>query len=1067
MSSPDRPETRAQAASEPPPDGDARLSAGRREATALCYDLVGSTELFRLSDLEDIQDLLADIHQLAGEAVRAHGGVLRDELGDGGLALFQLPVASKDAVSSAIDAGLAIVKGCREVATARAQDDLHVRVGIATSLVLADPDQGKSGAPRVTGAALAMAARLQAIAEPDTVVVSDKVHTLARRSHVFVYLGIRQLKGFDPGEVVWRVLRRRRVINRFSIYGRLRTPMFGRQAELALALDRWREAAAGKGQILFLEGEAGIGKSRLLHEILRRTRAERPRVLRFQCSPWGRRSMLHPIVNGIVNVDLRSAERGGQHTFDSVRALLAREGIVSPDVVETISFLVGAGGSAVEPLGGAGADRLRDRMFAAMRHCLQQWADPGPLILAVEDVHWIDPTSEELLEELGRAIGRHPVLLILTSRSAPPSDWQDLGNLTPIPLRRLDEADARLTVAAMGRTDSPAEQSDEASDLIYHVTGGVPLFIEELYQWLMESAGEGRSPWQESLSRVRSASLESILSARLAGLGAAKEVAMAASVLGRRFDTPLLGAILPTVAAEALEGQLDNLVDAGLLVRERFLGARSFAFRHALIQETLYGMLLRKSRQVFHRRVMAAIKRTPELGHLMGTAVLAWHAERAGMTEEAVELYIKAGEESFALSAMTEARQLVEHALDLINGIGAEALREGLKLSAIAALGPVLTSTEGKKSAQACQLYEEAVQMTRRRPAEEQARWFPIYWGWWYTGSDFAVMRERAQAILGDLRSVADAEVQLQARHCVWAIDFNVGRHDSCLAAVDAGLRLYEPGRGRETFALYAGHDAKVCGLGQKGLSLWLTGRCASAIQSVAQCREWASRIGHLGSLAHAYDIEAMLHRYRRDFSSLRTVAASMLHLAEHHGVPAIGIKARIFEGWCIGLTGDPEGGRKLVEQNFAVHREIDTVEDFPVYCDMLAELMALTDEAEAGVDLLAMAIQEAERTGHRYWLAELHRRRALLLWQANAPPIDVVSTLETALQVAQEQNASALLLSAAESARGLGLAAHIPAAFQPHIERAHAQIESGPPLVECPETVPPGRRNRTFLALW
>jgi predicted ATPase/class 3 adenylate cyclase len=1072
MSSPDRPETRAQAptASEPSPvseDTDARLSAGRREATALCYDLVGSTELFRLSDLEDIQDLLADVHRLAGEAVRAQGGVLRDELGDGGLALFQLPVASKDAVSSAIEAGLAIVNGCREVATARARDDLHVRVGIATSLVLADADQGESSVPRVTGAALAMAARLQANAEPDTVVVSDKVHTLARRSHVFVCLGMRQLKGFDHGEVVWRVVKRKRVIDRFSIYGRLRTPMFGRQAELALALDRWREAAAGNGQILFLEGEAGIGKSRLLHEILRRARAERPRVVRFQCSPWGKRSMLHPIVNGLINVDPRSAERGGQLTFDSVRTLLAREGIVEPDVVETISFLVGAGGPAVETLAGAGADRLRDRMFAVMEHCLQQWANPGPLILAVEDVHWIDPTSQELLEELGRGIGSHPVLLVLTSRSAPPSAWQDLGNLAPIPLRRLDEADARLTMAAMWRTDRPEQISDEASDLIYQVTGGVPLFIEELCQWLMESAEEGRSPWQEALSRVRSASLESILSARLAGLGAAKEVAMAASVLGRHFDTPLLGAILPTFDAGALEGQLDTLVDAGLLVRDRYLGARSFAFRHALIQETLYGMLLRKSRQVFHRRVMAAIKRTPELGHLMGTAVLAWHAECAGMIEEAVERYIRAGEESFALSAMTEARQLVEHALQLINDIDGEARREVLKLSAIAALGPVLTSTEGKKSAQACQLYEEAVRITRRRPAEEQAGWFPIYWGWWFTGSDFAVMRERAQTILGDLRSVADAEVQLQARHCVWAIDFNVGRHDSCLAAVDAGLRLYKPGRGRETFALYGGHDAKVCGLGQKGLSLWLTGRCASAVQSVSQCRDWAHKIGHLGSLAHAYDIEAMFHRYRRDIRSLRTVVASMLDLAEHHGVPAIGIKARIFEGWCMGLTGDPHGGRRLVEQNFEANREIDTVEDFPVYWDMLAELMALTDDADAGVDLLAMAIQEAERTGHRYWLAELHRRRALLLWQADAPPSDVVSALEMALQVAREQSASALLLSAAESARALGLAAHIPAAFLPHIERAHAQIEPGPPLVECSETVPPGRDNRTFLALW
>ncbi|MFW6077723.1 MAG: ATP-binding protein, partial [Hyphomicrobiales bacterium] len=715
----------------PAPDADARLSDGRREATALSYDLVGSTELFNRSDLEDIQDLLADVHHRAEEAVRAQGGLLRDELGDGGLALFQFPAASKDAVSSAIEAGLAIVKGCRTLAADRRRDDLHVRVGIATSQVLADSSQGESTAPRVTGVAPAMAVRLEALAEPDTVVVSDKVRRLARRSHVFTYLGEHRLKGFAESERVWRVLKRKPVIDRFSIYGSLHTPMIGRQSELALAIDLWGKAAAGEGQLLFLQGEAGIGKSRLVHELLRRTRAERTRMLRFQCSPWGTRSMLHPLVNSLVNLDPGTAERGGQLTFDTVRALLAREDIVQPDVVETVSFLVGAGGPAAEALAGAGPDRLRDRLLAVMRHCLQHWAEAGPFIIVVEDVHWIDPTSQDLLEELGRAIGSHPVLLVMTSRSAPPPAWRDLDNLVCNVLPRLDEAEARRTMEAMWRTESPDETPAEASDLIYQVTGGVPLFIEELCQWLIESAEAGHHPWQEALSRVRSASLESILSARLAALEPANDVAMAAAVLGRRFDTALLAAILPKLEPAALEGHLDRLADAGLLVRDRFLGDRAFSFRHGLIQETLYGMLLRRSRQVFHSRVMAAIRRSPDLGQSLAPPVRAWHAERAGMIEDAAELYISAGKESFALSAMTEARQLVEHALDLIGQVGNTARREVLQLRAIAALGPVLTSIEGKKSAQACRLYDEAIEIARHRPAEEQAGWFPIYWGWW------------------------------------------------------------------------------------------------------------------------------------------------------------------------------------------------------------------------------------------------------------------------------------------------------------------------------------------------
>ena len=307
----------------------------------------------------------------------------------------------------------------------------------------------------------------------------------------------------------------------------------------------------------------------------------------------------------------------------------------------------------------------------------------------------------------------------------------------------------------------------------------------------------------------------------------------------------------------------------------------------------------------------------------MALAALAEHAERGGLIQDAAAGYIAAAKESSARSAVAEARHLLERSLSLLEGIPHGELRERLELSALAALGPILTSTEGNKSPDACLLYERGVEMARRRPVSEQVEWFPLYWGWWFTGADFAIQRERAEAVIADLRDVADPQIQLQARHCAWAIDFNMGRHEACIEAVDAGMLLYQAGRGRENLTLYGGHDAKVCGLGQRGLSLWFKGYPERAVDSVRESTEWAQEIGHLGSIAHAYDIAAMLHRYRRNYAALQSVAEAMERLARKHDLASLRAKALIFEGWSEGNTGDAKRGRILAEAGFAIQREI------------------------------------------------------------------------------------------------------------------------------------------------
>jgi predicted ATPase/class 3 adenylate cyclase len=990
----------------------------RREVTALCYDLIDSTKLLAHLDLEDFQDVIAGFQEQAGAAVRAYGGSVRETLGDdGGMAFFGYPLPMEDSATEAIQAGLDIVQACRELAARSGSGDLHVRIGIATSEVIVQDAQGSTDA-MVVGFAPALASRLQALAPPDTVVVSESTRAVARRHFTFQHLGTRTLKGLDEALPIWSVKRRSVGPSRFFASGKLRARMIGRDAELKQALKCWDEAAAGHGQALFVEGEAGIGKSRMLHEILRGTRGRRGRILLFQCSQRGMDSALAPLID-VVRSASGASDVGGELTVKQVGQLMHREGVHDPDVIEMIAFATGAAVQSVRIAGETGHQRIRDRIIWAIRRCIDTWCESGPVIVGIEDLHWADPTSQDVLKALAGWIQTKRILLLCTSRD-PPS-WLESGpHIHRLHLDRLQAADTALLLSQLWSTKEGSAIPPEAVTLVHERTNGVPLFLEEVSQWLASSGEAG--DWKRALSGVRLSSFEKLLSARLGGLGPAKVVAQAAAAFGREFDEDLLREIVHDIPEEHVSASFGELVDANILVRRNVGPVPGYGFRHALIQESLYDSLLRKSRVSLHRQIYEAAANRTNGQIRMGAAILAEHADRAGLYVEAVTNYIAAAKESSRRSAMVEARNLLERARQIIEKILPGDEQERLELAVLAALGPVLTSTQGTKHPEACALYERAVEIARRRPASEQAGWFPIYWGWWYTGADFAVQHERAETVIAALRDVDDPEVQLQAQHCVWAIDFNMGHHDTCIAAVDKGLALYQSGRGRESLTLYGGHDPRVCGLGQKGLSLWFKGFPRQAVASVEESLQWANEIAHVGSLAHALDIAAMLHRYRGNLEALAETTGEMTRLTEAHDLHSLAAKALIFNGWRTARLGDPHEGRRSAEEGFAIQRRIGTREDFPVYSEMLAEILSLLPEADAAVGVLNEALEEAERTGHLYWLPELHRRRAQLAAALGAGGDDIAASLETALRLAHGQNAAALFVAACETALSLGV---------------------------------------------
>ncbi|MCZ4092235.1 ATP-binding protein [Sinorhizobium psoraleae] len=1001
----------------------------RRIVTALCYDLVGSTNLMQLMDIEDYQELMTAFQVAARRSIASHSGIIQHEAGDGGVALFPIELDAKDAASLAIRAGLDIIDGCRRVGREAGRDDLHVRVGVATSIALVNEAKMENWTQEpVTGAALAMATRLEGIAVPDSVLVSEDTRNLAGRSHAFVFQGSKVLKGFSEPEKVWRAFGHKIEVNRFYAYGRLGGPFIGRESELAAITSVWNGVLAGQGEVVLIEGEAGIGKSRLLREVRRKTRDRRSKLFFFQCLPGGFRSTLHPLRNSLPG---GISEAGGQLTAAAVANLFARNGIYDAEATDVFAYLLGAqGGNGL--LSGSDPKAIRGKAHRAVFRALQAACRNGPVVVIVEDVHWIDPTSQDLLAEAAQAVRELPILLVITSRPRPhpagsrlaggQAHWLDAANPTRLSLHALDRDETRLAIEARW-PEHRLSVLPELFDVTERISGGVPLFIEEICQWVSENVGTDTMNLSESVKPSHVSAFEGILDARLQHLGPARDVARAGAIAGTQFTLPLLRALLPDFSKKSLASAADRLCETGFLMRMRAPGRVAFGFRHVLIQETIYNGLLRKQRQTLHRRLFGAVSQERHLAAWIDTGELAEHAERAGLLSNAVELFIAAGKESSSRSAMIEARQYLEHALALCERLGAGHAVEPLQLSALIALGPILTGLVGLNSPPARKLYEDGVEIARRQPMEDQYKWFPIYWGWWLTGADFRVMHDRALQVRTMLAETEDPEIRLQINHCIWAIDFNLGHHRETQAAIEAGLALYDEQSAKTGRTLYGGHDAKVCGLGQLALSLWLTGQSRSSDAALSKMITFVDRIAHTPSKAHSLDTEAVSAFYRDDFERLIDISGRMADFARKHEMQSLTGLSLLFEGWARAHLENLASGHRTFQSGLSLLKQLGAVIDLPIYLYMHATMLGLAQKYEAAIDVANEAIEKAKETHHAYWLAELYRCRAVLHARNNATKDVVVADLRSALEIAERQGATALLRRAQRSIRELGVA--------------------------------------------
>ena len=653
----------------PPPPGDGnevaatdptgastgpRDVAERRYLTVLFCDLVGSTELSRRLDPEEIRDLMRAYQDAVAGVITRYGGYVAKYLGDGVLAYFGWPVAFEDQAERAVRAGLGL-GGAVSTITASDGTILAVRAGIASGEVVVGDLVSATGTETgaVSGDTPNLAARMQAAAEPGEVLITEETRRLLGSAFEVESRDGLKLKGFDDAHVGYLVSQERLVESRFeALRGSSLSSLVGRMQEVALLRERWAEARSGQGAVVLLSGEAGIGKSRLVEALVQEADGNDGQVVRLQCSPYFVDSAFHPLVERIrQRADLVPGEPLASQ-LDKLRAVLPQEDSDLDAALGVYARLLSIDiesddGPTTEERGPA---QIKELTLKVLVEGLVQRACQKPLLLVVEDAHWVDPSSLEFLERLVPIIAELPMQMVVTHRPEWSSDWGDLfGHVTPLTLGRLNRDQiAELIEGLFG--DRPPER---LIDDISQKTDGVPLFIEEFCQAISDQGG------RETAEEITvPTSLQSSLMARLDRLPpAAKSLALVASVIGREFDAGLLEEVAG-ISASALSDGLAALRQMQVIFASGN-SSGTFVFRHALIQDTAYQSLLSKRRREYHAAVARALEhhhpdilgREPEL--------VARHYHLAGEETAALPLWTRAAKRALSRSAAFEA---VSHA---------------------------------------------------------------------------------------------------------------------------------------------------------------------------------------------------------------------------------------------------------------------------------------------------------------------------------------------------------------------------------------------------------------------
>ena len=986
----------------------------RRQLTVMFCDLVGSTALSKELDPEDLSNVIRNFQGTCRKVIAEFGGTVARYMGDGVLVYFGYPRASEHDAERAILAGLGIVDAVSRIENRGVH--LQTRIGIATGLVVVGEVIGEGFAREqaVVGETPNLAARMQSLAEPDSVVIADETRRLAAGLFDYVDLGRRELKGFPEPMQAWQVRHERTIESRFdALHGEhALAPLIGREEEVEVLVRRWQQARAGSGQVVVLTGEAGLGKSRLAQSLRDQIGDEPHTMLRYFCAPYYQNSALYPFITQLERAARLAREDSPQTRLEKLEALLARAGQPATHSVPLLASLLGIPTGERYPAIELSPPQRKEHTLAALEEQLAGLARQRPVFALFEDLHWIDPTSLELLGRTVDDIATMPVLLLLTARPDFSVPWIGAPQVTSIALKRLAHGDgAALVQTLTGGKALPREVLEQ----IVAKTDGVPLFVEELTKTLLESGVLAEHDDRYTLrgplpAMAVPSTLQDSLMARLDRLGTAKEIAQVGAVLGRSFSHELMTAVTPTPEG-ALQAGLQQLCAADLLQVRGTPPEATYTFKHALVQDAAYNSLLRTRRQTLHAHIARVLEARFADTVANQPERLAQHFTGAGLGEQAVGYWLRAGQNALQRSAYLEAVGHFTQGVELVQLTTASRERNEIELNLRSGLGVALIATRGYAADEVHRNYARAGELCEE--TGETPQLIPALYGKWV----YHLLRgDRDDCFdIADLlhRFADDPEQPLVTASARAISHFYQGDLPLADGLLEDCMRRYDPAQHKTLAAVY-GDDAALLPHFYHFWCSWLRGFADSARRQQAEAQALAERYATPYILAVALLFEMILQHELRDVPATRATALRLKELSEENGYPFFVALGSIGHGTARVLQGDTDGIAEL-EGGIAGFRATGARLPVPYYLHLLVEARLHTGDIEQGLETVEEAITLTRAQVDRFYEAELCRQKGELL-AASGKPDEAEANLREAMSIARTQGASVFELRAAAS---------------------------------------------------
>ena len=961
--------------------GDAATSVSsaieRRHMTFVFCDLVGSTELSTLIDPEDLRDIVADYREAAAAAVSRYEGTIAQYYGDGILIYFGYPIAHEDDGRRAVQAALDIVDAVRALnVRARRERDvtLAVRLGVHTGIAVVGDVGGANRTERLAmGDTPNITARIQGLAQPDTVVISAATHRLVGDYFRTRSLGPQQVKGVAGPIEAFEVLGESGAHGRLdSRLSRRLTQYVGREKTLAALQLAWIDAAAGRGRVVVLTGEPGAGKSRLVQVFREGLAGELRHEIECFCSPYHGNSALYPLIE-MLRARLRLSDAPDPAAqLDRVRTLLDEHRVTAEGAFPLVAQLVG-----IPPEAGYSPLQLhpltqKQRTLDILLTLVLSPAERRPTLLIIEDAHWIDPTTLELAGALMERLTTQRLMVLITARPAFKQPWQPREALIPLGVSDLSAADTEAMVRALtgGKRLPPAVLT-----MLVQKSDGNPLFVEEMTRmllesgWLVEQEDEyvltGAMPEASVPTR-----LQDLLRARLDRLEPeARTVVQLASVVGRDFLYELLTEVLPGEETLIRRG-LQQLLDAGLV----FATGSGFMIKHELIKDVAYESLLKKTRQQYHERVARALEGAFAAVAQGQPERLAQHWLRAGQSLRAAPYWLKAGQRAVASSAVEEAASHLRHGLEALEGHLPSLERDRLELDLLSTLGTALTIQKGWAAPEVADAYSRANALSERVGDSPSLFW--VLWGLWafyLVKGDQHQGLQFAERMMQFGTSRQDEGLMLEADFALGLSHYYMGRLGQARLHLDRAVATYVPEKHHPNCFLSC-QDVGVTSRSVASMVRYLQGDVDGAMAMSRDAIALADALKHPFSQAYALGCAAWLHSYRREPAAMAARAQDTMTLSQAQALGWWLLWGMIFDGRGKVDAGDPAGGIQQMEQALGMYRGVGSGMVVPYFLVQLAEAYASIGDTTQALAKLADARELVAQGGEAMALSEIDR---------------------------------------------------------------------------------------------